>query len=252
MEWVQPNSAGSNENTSWYLTRSQWATSASSWIQESRSFKSNLLNNFPCHCLTVSLGVWESWDSSAPSSNCSPLGGSGRGNAATALATGVFFQRVCEYAVLFHTTTTAFLLPFLNSVYVFCTVRACGKEPSWVHKACTMTLMHSPMYALPVFTGTIQEEKGSIVSTFWVYIKWSSSFIPTFSSWPSPTSMGIILCTDRRCATLALAHSITKASISAPFITLTTQLIVGVPRMTGTWAAKLERSGITRAIWSSL
>ena len=59
----------------------------------------------------------------SPFSQLLTLGGSGTGNAATALATGVFFQRVCEYAVLFHTTTTAFLLPFLNSVYVFCTVR---------------------------------------------------------------------------------------------------------------------------------
>ena len=51
------------------------------------------------------------------------LRGFNTGDAATALSTGVFLQRVCEYVVLFHTTTTAFLLPFLNLVYVFCTVR---------------------------------------------------------------------------------------------------------------------------------
>ena len=130
MEWVQPNSAGSNENMSWYLARSQRAASTSSGALESRPLKSNLSNNLPCLCLPVSLGVWEAWDSSAPSSNCSPSGGLGRGNAATTQATGVFFQRVCEYAVLFLTTMTAFLLPCLNLVYVFCTVRPCGKEPS--------------------------------------------------------------------------------------------------------------------------
>ena len=64
------------------------------------------------------------------SGNFLPSGGSGTVDAATALATGLFFQRVCEYAVLFLTTTTAFLLPLLNSVYVFCTVRPCSKEPS--------------------------------------------------------------------------------------------------------------------------
>ena len=128
MEWVQPNSAGSNENTSWYSARSQHAESASSEVQESRPLKSNSSNNLPCLCLTVSLGVWESWDSSAPSTNCSPSGGLGTGDAAT--ATKVFFQRVCKYAVLFFSTTTAFLLPFLNLVYVFCTVRPCSKEPS--------------------------------------------------------------------------------------------------------------------------
>ena len=89
--------------------------------------------------------VWGSWDSSAPSSNCSSTRGSCTGNVATALATGVFFRRVCKYAVLFLTTMTALLLPCLNSVYIFCTVRPCGKEPSSVHKACTMMLMHSPM-----------------------------------------------------------------------------------------------------------
>ena len=119
------------------------------------------------------------------------LGDSGTSDAATALVTGVFLQRVCEYAVLFCTTTTAFLLPFLNSVYVFCTVRPWCKEPSWVCRACTMTLICSPSYALPIFTGIIREEKGSVVSAIRVYINWSSSFVSNFSFWPLPTSMGI-------------------------------------------------------------
>ena len=87
-----------------------------------------------------------------------------------------------------------------------------------------------------------------MVSTFWVYINWSLSLISSFSSWPSSTSMGIILCTDRRCATVAFAYGIAKASISAFLITLTTWPIVGIPKITGTLAAKLEKSGITRAI----
>ena len=145
MEWVQPNSTGSNENMSWYLARSRWTASASSGAQESRPLKSNSSNNLPCLCLTVSLGAWGSWDSSAPSSNCSSSRCLGTDNAATALATGVFFWRVYKYAVLFLTTMTAFLLPCINLVNVFCTVRPCSKEPSSVHKACTMMLMHSSM-----------------------------------------------------------------------------------------------------------
>ena len=125
MEWVQPNSAGSNKNTPQYSARSQCAVSACSGAQKSRLLKSNSSNNLPYLCLTLNLGVWESWDSLAPSSNCSPSRGLGTGNAATALATRVFFQKVCKYSVLFLTTTTAFLLPCLNSVYVFCTVRPC-------------------------------------------------------------------------------------------------------------------------------
>ena len=91
VEWVQPNPAGSNENTSWYLARSQLAASANSGVQESRPLKSNSSNNFPCLYLTVSLGVWKSVDLPIPS--CNPLGfrDPGTGNAAAALATGFFF-----------------------------------------------------------------------------------------------------------------------------------------------------------------
>ena len=92
VEWVQPNSVGSNENMSWYSAKRQHAASTSSGVQESRPLKSNSSNNLPCLCLTVSLGVWESWDSSAPSSNCSPSGGLGTGKAATTLATGIFLE----------------------------------------------------------------------------------------------------------------------------------------------------------------
>ena len=144
IEWVQPNSAGSNENTSWYSARSQQAASTNSGVQKSRLLKSNLSNNFPCLCLTVSLGVWKSADLPISSCNPSDLGSPGTGNAAAALAKGCFSGRVCRYAVLFHTTKTAFLLPFLNSVYVFCTVRLGGKVPSCVHRACTITLICSP------------------------------------------------------------------------------------------------------------
>ena len=95
VEWVQPNSAGSNENTSWYSARSWWAASTYSRVQEYRPLKSNSSNNLPCLCLTVSLGVWKSGDLSAPSLHPSYSGGLGTANAAATLATGVFFQRVC-------------------------------------------------------------------------------------------------------------------------------------------------------------
>ena len=89
VEWVQPNSAGSNENMSWYLARSQQATSANSRVQESRLLKSNSSNNLPCLCLTVSLGIWKSGDLLVPSCNPLDLGGLGTGDAAAILATGV-------------------------------------------------------------------------------------------------------------------------------------------------------------------
>ena len=91
VQWVQPNSVGSKVKMSWYSARSQQVASASLGVQESRPLKSNSLNNLPCLCLTVSLGVWESWGSSSLFNNCSPSGGLGTGDAATALATRVFF-----------------------------------------------------------------------------------------------------------------------------------------------------------------
>ena len=60
VEWVQPNSTGSNESTSWYLARSWQAASASLGTQESKLLKSNSLNNLPCLCLTVSWGYGDS------------------------------------------------------------------------------------------------------------------------------------------------------------------------------------------------
>ena len=75
VEWVQPNSAGSNENMSWYSARSWRAASANSGVQESRPLKSNSLNNLPCLCLTVSIRVWRSGDSLVPSCNPSDSGG---------------------------------------------------------------------------------------------------------------------------------------------------------------------------------
>ena len=132
MEWVQPNSAGSNENMSWYLARSWQAASATLGTQESRPLKSNSSNSLPCLSLMVSLGVWEFRGSSAPSSSWTSSVGLGTGNAATALATGVFFQRVCEYAMLLLTTMTAFLLPCLSSLYVFCTVAKSHLQFAWL------------------------------------------------------------------------------------------------------------------------
>ena len=91
VEWVQPNSAGSKENTSWYLARSQQAASANSGVQESKLLKSNSSINFTCLCLTASLGVWESAGLPIPSHNPSDLGNSSTGNATATLATGIFF-----------------------------------------------------------------------------------------------------------------------------------------------------------------
>ena len=66
IEWVQPNSAGSNENTSWYLARSQWAASASLGAKSPTHSNPIHSNSLPCLCLTVNLGVWGPWGSSPP------------------------------------------------------------------------------------------------------------------------------------------------------------------------------------------
>ena len=61
VEWVQPNSTGSNENTLWYLARNWQVASASPGGQESNWLKSSSSNSFPCLCLKDNLGVWGSW-----------------------------------------------------------------------------------------------------------------------------------------------------------------------------------------------
>ena len=74
VEWPQPNSVGSKKNMSWYLAKSQHVVSTSSGVQESRPLNSNLLNSLSCLCLTVSLGLWESLDSSPPLAISHPQG----------------------------------------------------------------------------------------------------------------------------------------------------------------------------------
>ena len=66
VEWVQPNSAGSNEKTSWYLAKILWAASVSSGGHEFNPLRSNSSNSFPCFCLVVKLGGWKSWGPSLP------------------------------------------------------------------------------------------------------------------------------------------------------------------------------------------
>ena len=59
--WVQPNSVGSNEKTSWYSAKSQQVASANSKGHNFNPLKSNFLNSLPCLCLVVKLGGWGSW-----------------------------------------------------------------------------------------------------------------------------------------------------------------------------------------------
>ena len=94
VERVQPSSARSNENTSWYSARSQHASSANSGAYVSKPLRSNSSNSLLHLCLIINFGVWRS--EFAPSSTCkfSGSGGSGTGSTDIALAMGVFFLRV--------------------------------------------------------------------------------------------------------------------------------------------------------------
>ena len=94
VEWVEPNSVGSNEKTSWYLAKSCQVESTNSGGHDSNPLRSSSLNSFPGFCLTVNLGVWGPWGSSTPSSNLVSAGKSGTAVVATALATRIFFFRV--------------------------------------------------------------------------------------------------------------------------------------------------------------
>ena len=57
--------------------------------------------------------------------------------------------------------------------------------------------------------------------------------------------------TVRSKATWAFTQGIAKASISFSLIAFMMWFIVGVPKIMGTHATKFDKSGNTRAIWSS-
>ena len=143
IEWVQPNSTGSNENTLCYSARSQQAAYAISGGQESNPLRSNSLNSLPC----LPKSIWGYGDPGACHPPVTghpwvvqalvvpqlpwPLGFSSGGSVS---------KLCCSLS-----PQLPFLLPHLNSVYMFCTVRPYGKESSSVHKACTMTLICLPV-----------------------------------------------------------------------------------------------------------
>ena len=143
IEWVQCNSVGSNENTSWYLAKGQQVASASSGGQESNPLRSCTSNNFPCLCLTVSFGACDPWGSAPSPCSWTPSGGSGIGSAATTLATKGFLLEGLWVSCTVSYHHNCLFTSHLNSVYIFCTVRPSSKESSPVHKACTMMLICS-------------------------------------------------------------------------------------------------------------
>ena len=121
VEWVQPNSAGSNENTWWYLAMSQQAASANLGAQEPKPLKSNSSNNLPCLCPTVSLGGMGTLGLIYPSCNWASLGGSSTGNATTALATGFSFRG--SGSKLYCSLPTQLHFYFLVSIWYMCSVQ---------------------------------------------------------------------------------------------------------------------------------
>ena len=90
VEWVQPNSMGSNKNTLWYLAKRWWVASTSS------RGHSNPVYWIVFHAFAW-LSIWGYEDPGAhpPSCNWASMGGLSTGIATTVLATGVFFWRVC-------------------------------------------------------------------------------------------------------------------------------------------------------------
>ena len=65
VEWVQPNSAGSNEKTLWYSVKRHWADSANSRGHNSNPLRTSSSNILSCLCLMVNLGTWGLWGSSS-------------------------------------------------------------------------------------------------------------------------------------------------------------------------------------------
>ena len=80
VEWVQPSSAGSNENTSWYSARSWHASSANYGAQVFKPLRSNSSNSLLHLCLIVNFGVWGSIHVSSSTCKLSGLGGLGTGS----------------------------------------------------------------------------------------------------------------------------------------------------------------------------
>ena len=142
-----------------------------------------------------------------------------------------------------------FLLPLYNLVQVFCIIKPRGNGPSPAHRAWLITFNLTPVNAVLVCACMILYEKVSIVLlplvvTISLYSVQSSTLVMTLLS----SNMVVVHRTAKRYATLALTKGITSVSISISFITFMMQPLMGVPRIMGTQAMKLDKSRAMRAI----
>ena len=124
---------------------------------------------------------------------------------------------VIRAAIRFITTTAIHLLPEITSVYVFTTLRPWDKwGPSPPFRTWVIMFMLFPRSMVFIWA--------CITLLYLLYYNWAirDPFRETDNS-----------------------------SISLSLIMLMIQLMIGVPRVTGTWAPKMVESSTTRATWSS-
>ena len=155
-------------------------------------------------------------------------------------------------ATRFFTTTATHLLQEITLVYVFTTLKPWGKwDPSSPFRDWVITCILFPrsrVFHLAVYDFGRRSIYLLLLGHFDFLIQISqihclicgrSLWIKSHACWHA-----------NNCAILDQFKETDNSLILLSLITLMMQLMVGVPRVTGTWDPKLVESAMTRATWS--
>ena len=160
-------------------------------------FKSNSSNSLLCLCLTVNLGVWGPWGLSLPSCNWTSLGGSGTGSTALPWPQGFSCGgSVSKPCCPYHHNCLFTSLP------QFC-VCVLYTEALWQRAISSpQGLYHDVHMFSSIGPSHIHQHHVGREGLYGLHILgehyWSIASGLGSSIMPSPTSMVMILCTDKR------------------------------------------------------
>ena len=249
-KFVQPNSPGSRKKMSWYsANRAQAAT----WFLSDHLSRPHKLNCWKSNFFLCTTGIVVCWIPCISSNFSRVLGAIYNGDPTFAASTWMTLMPlaiVIRVAIRFFTTTTTCLLPEVTLLYMFITPKPWGKHgPSSPFRDWVITYMLFPRSRVFIHLCIIKTSTSSFFLVLTTSFKWVGS-----TYWFATVFLWIKSPAHQQANNWVILNQFRKtnnSSISLSLITLMIQLMLGVPRVTGTWDPKPVESSKTRTNWST-